>query len=89
MTCSNGNTGQSSEVLVVVRVADELNHALSGRVGCCYESPPQPHEQALALVEVLLGYGRGSLDGADRWSCPIAGGRRVVTIGEVPVRCSA
>ena len=76
MTSSNG----SSEGMAIVRVADEVNQVLTGRPGCRYESPPQCRAQAQALVDVLLGSTRGSLDGAEEWSCPIAGGRRTITL---------
>jgi len=47
-----------------------------------YESPPQPREQAMTLVCLLLGCA-SHLDGEDRrWTAPIAGGRRVVTLSE-------
>ena len=61
-------------------VADAVNQALAGHHGCSYESPPQARQQALALVEVLLGYPATSIDGADEWSCPIAGGRRTIRL---------
>ena len=70
----------SERELVVVRVEDEINQALTGHDGCRYESPPQPREQALTLARVLLGYTGEELNGAARWSCPIAGGRRTVTV---------
>jgi hypothetical protein len=68
------------EVLVVVRVDDEINQSLTGRGGQSYESPPQPREQALTLVQVLLGYTGEQLDGAEQWTCPVAGGRRTVAV---------
>jgi hypothetical protein len=76
MTSSNG----ASEGMVIVHVVDEVNQVLTGRPGCRYESPPQCREQAESLVDVLLGYTRGSLNGAEEWSCPIAGGRRTITL---------
>jgi hypothetical protein len=66
--------------LVVVHVEDQINQALTGHDGCRYESPPQPREQALTLARALLGYTGEELNGAERWSCPIAGGRRTVTV---------
>jgi hypothetical protein len=66
--------------MVIVRVADEVNQALTGHPGAQYESPPQPRGQALALVHVLLGYTDGQLDGQAEWSCPIGGGRRTVAL---------
>jgi hypothetical protein len=66
--------------VVVVRVEDEINQALTGHPGCRYESPAQPREQALTLARVLLGYTGEELNGAEQWSCPIASGRRTVTV---------
>lgn len=80
MTSSRGNGDRPSERVVVVGVADEVNQALTGRGGCSYESPPQVLEQALMLVEVLLGRRLESLDGTEKWRCPIAGGRRTITL---------
>jgi hypothetical protein len=76
MTSSNG----SSERMVVVRIADQVNQALIGHPGCRYQSPPQDQEQARALIELLVGYAPGALDGNRKWSCPIAGGRRTITL---------
>jgi len=69
-----------SDELVIVRVRDDINPALTAREGCAYESPPQPREQALTLVRVLLGYTGRELNGSERWSCPVAGGQRTVWI---------
>jgi hypothetical protein len=66
--------------LVVLHVRDEINHALAGHDAIDYESPPQPREQALVLARVLLGYTGDELDGTFRWGCPVAGGRRTVTL---------
>lgn len=78
MSSSNGATRPFNE-LVVVRVDDEVSQALTGHGGQSYESPPQPRDQALTLVQVLLGYTTGQ-PGETEWSCPIAGGRRTVTV---------
>ena len=43
--------------LVVVRAREIVNPILAGHEGREYTSPPQPREQALALVAVLLRYG--------------------------------
>ena len=80
MSSANASPIRFSEGMVIVRVADEVNQALTGRPGCLYESPPQGRDQALALVEVLLGHARVSLDSNEHWSCPIAGGRRTITL---------
>lgn len=74
----------TDESLVVVGVEDVIDPALTGRVGCRYQSPAQPLEQALALVQVLLGYTNGDLNGARRWTCPVAGGRRTVWLTSQP-----
>ena len=76
----DGKHGELGQELVVLYVQDEINQALTGHDGCRYESPPQPREQALTLARVLLGYTGEELNGAERWSCPIAGGRRTVTV---------
>lgn len=66
--------------LVVVRVEDKVNQSLTGHSGCRYESPPQPRAQAVTLVRALLGYPLADLDGEERWTCPLAGGRRTITL---------
>jgi len=77
----SGNGGERpSQEIVVLRVEDEINQALTGHEGCSYESPPQPRDQALTLARVLLGYTGEELNGDERWSCPIAGGRRTVVV---------
>ena len=53
MTGPSGNAERPREGMVVVRVADQVNQALTGQPGCRYESPPQCRQQALALVEVV------------------------------------
>ena len=83
MSSADRNPCAASHGMVIVRVADEVNQALTGHVGCLYESPPQPRDQAMTLVEVLLGYARETLDASRQWSCPIAGGRRSVTLAPV------
>lgn len=80
MSQANGVGAEPSELLVVLRVDDEINESLTGHAGHSYESPPQPREQALTLAQVLLGYTSGQLDGETEWSCPIAGGRRTVRL---------
>ena len=77
----DGNSGQE---LVVVRVSDTINVGLAGRGGCAYESPPQPRECALTLVQLLLGRSDDVVDGSTYWSCPIAGGRRTVRLEPQP-----
>jgi hypothetical protein len=63
---------------VVVQVEDVIAVALTGHEGSRYQSPPQPRERALALVRVLLGYTDQPVNGCERWTCPVAGGRRTV-----------
>jgi hypothetical protein len=78
--------GEPIEQLVVVRVHDAIEPKLTARIGASYESPPQTREQAMTLVRLLLGCA-GDPDGDEkRWSAPIAGGRRVVTLREEPNR---
>jgi len=79
MSASNGRDRNVDE-LVVVRVEDDINRALAGHDGVRYESPLQPRKQALELARVLLGYTSNELNGGERWSCPIAGGRRTVAL---------
>jgi hypothetical protein len=79
MSTSDIGEGATDE-LVVVRVGDEINQTLTGHAGQCYESPPQPRHQALALVRLLLGYTAEHLDDCVEWTCPIAGGRRTVEL---------
>jgi hypothetical protein len=85
---SNGVERRVDE-LVVVRVDDDINQALTGHGGHSYESPPQPRERALTLVQVLVGYTSARLDGEDSWRCPIAGGRRTVTLVSLDNRPAA
>ncbi len=82
---ANGHGRALAEPLVIVRVEDAIEPALTGRPGASYQSPPQPHEQAMALVWLLLGCASEPLGGDGRWVAPIAGGRRVVTVTREPV----
>jgi hypothetical protein len=82
---ANGNGRALTEPLVVVRVEDAIDPALTGRAGARYQSPPQSREQAMALVWLLLGRAVEPLDGKEQWVAPIAGGRRVVTLAREPV----
>jgi hypothetical protein len=82
----NGHIGDVSGRLVIVRVEDAIEPELTGHAGATYVSPPQPREQAMTLVRLLLASaGDAPGDGA-RWAAPIAGGRRVVTLSEEPDR---
>lgn len=83
---ANGNAGPggSTRELVVVRVRDAINPTLAGRGDASYESPPQPREDALNLVRLLLGRIEAPQSGELRWTCPIAGGQRTVTLAPAP-----
>ena len=76
----NGAGSRPDRELVIVHVHDEINQALAGHAGCSYESPPQEREDALDLVRVLLGYTGQELKRATEWTCPVAGGRRTVSL---------
>jgi len=71
--------------LVVVHVRDEINPTLVGHSGRQYTSPPHQHADALTLVALLLGRPTQS-DGHEqtRWSCPLAGGQRTITLDPLP-----
>jgi hypothetical protein len=71
---------------VVVRVQDAIEPKLTARIGASYESPPQTREQAMTLVRLVLGRALDPDVDGDRWTAPIAGGRRVVTLTEEPTR---
>jgi hypothetical protein len=73
-------TGEPDQLMVVLHVQDDVNESLTGHAGPCYASPPQPPEQAHALVQVLLGHPVEGHPDVMRWTCPIAGGRRVITL---------
>jgi len=79
-TNGNGHAGEF-ERLVVVRVEDTIEPALTEQAGGRYQSPPQTHEQAMSLVRLVLGRAP-DVDGARQWTTAIAGGRRVVTLTE-------
>jgi hypothetical protein len=69
------------DVLYVVSVRDTVNPVLAGHDGTRYTSPPQPRDQALALVALLLGRPTGEITGAEQtWTASLAGGRRTITI---------
>ena len=57
----------------VVQVEDTITAALAGHDGCTYQSPPQPRDEAMSLIRILLGRSeeppvdeRGPLDLPDR-----------------------
>jgi hypothetical protein len=71
-------------VLFVVSVRDTVNPVLAGHDGGRYTSPPQPRDQALALVQMLLGRPTGEITGAEQtWTASLAGGRRTITIAPI------
>ena len=39
----------------VVQVEDTITAALVGHDGCTYQSPPQPRDEAMSLIRILLG----------------------------------
>ena len=83
-TPSDHNDAPVDGPLVVIRVEDAIDSRLAGHVGRVYESPPQTREQALALIELLLG-GRVDRESfQQRWVAAIAGGRRIVTVARAP-----
>lgn len=83
---ANGNGhADKLERFVVVRVEDMVEPTLTEQTGGRYQSPPQTHEQAIALVRLLLGRAPDTR-GVQQWTAPIAGGRRVVTLTEETTR---
>jgi hypothetical protein len=70
----------TSGALHVVHVADEIDERIAGHAGCAYTSPPQDLGDALALVRLLLGGPIYGPQERQRWTQPIAGGRRTVTL---------
>ena len=83
-TVSNGSVAVPVAELVVVHVRDAINPTLAGRGDASYQSPPQPREDALNLVRLLLGRSEPPNPGQPRWTCPIAGGQRTVTLTPAP-----
>ena len=83
-TNSNGSGAAPVDELVVVHVRDAINPTLAGRGDASYESPPQAREDALNLVALLLGCNEAPNGSEPRWTCPIAGGRRTVTLTPAP-----
>jgi hypothetical protein len=66
----------------VVRVADTINPTLAGHGDDSYQSPSLSHEEAQTLVRLLFARGQELPTDERRWTCPIAGGRRSVTLTE-------
>jgi hypothetical protein len=65
-----------------VLVTDQVTHALIGRSGSRYQSPPQTEQQARGLIAVLLG----TTDCQQRgpWRQAIAGGQRIIELQPEP-----
>ena len=82
----NGNVSGAVPVaeLVVVHVRDAINPILAGRGDASYQSPPQARDDALNLVRLLLGRNEAPKASEPRWTCPIAGGQRTVTLTPAP-----
>jgi hypothetical protein len=76
----SGAVNGIADELVVVSVTDAINSILAGRGDVNYQSPPLPHEEAMKLVRMLLGRGENLAHAQERWTCPIAGGQRTVTL---------
>jgi hypothetical protein len=74
----------SARELVVVCVTDTINPTLAGRGDVSYQSPPLPREEAQMLVRLLLGRSEEPSADEEGWTCPIAGGRRTVTLRPPP-----
>ena len=85
-SATNGNGSGVAPVagLVVVHVTDAVNATLAGRGDVSYQSPPQAPEDALNLVRLLLGRNEAPNASQPRWTCPIAGGQRTVTLTPAP-----
>ena len=83
-TNGNGSDVAAVDELVVVHVRDAINPALAGRGDASYQSPPQAREDALNLVRLLLGCNEAPTAGEPRWTCPLAGGQRTVTLTPAP-----
>jgi len=81
---SNGSGVALITELVVVHVRDAINPTLAGRGDASYQSPPQAREDALNLVRLLLGCNEALNASEPRWTCPIAGGQRTVTLTPAP-----
>jgi hypothetical protein len=72
--------------LWTLHAADQVHEGLTGRSCCQYTSPPQPRDQALALVQLLLSCAGHPRDESESgtWTRPIPGGQRTVTITPAP-----
>jgi hypothetical protein len=66
----------------VVAVRDKIDPQLAGTGPREYTSPPQSRDQAMELVQLLLGCPAipPAIDGSVRWVRPVAGGQRTITL---------
>ena len=68
----------------MVHVQEQRSEALAGHAGAEYLSPPQEREQALQLVELMLGREVAVNGERERcWRQAVAGGQRSVTLRRV------
>jgi hypothetical protein len=74
------SAASSGGELYAVRVEDTISAALAGHQGCTYLSPPQPRDQALALVALLAGGRQDVEPSRETWTQPIAGGQRRISL---------
>jgi hypothetical protein len=74
----------ADDQLVVVVVEESISAALAGHEGGSYVSPPQPREQALALVAMPLGCPAAVEPERGDWTQPIAGGQRTIALRPAP-----
>ena len=80
------STPGTTDGLVVVHVRDRVNRTLAGHDGREYTSPPHHRTDALTLVALLLGrpaHAGANDDERSSWSCPVAGGQRMITLDPV------
>jgi hypothetical protein len=71
----------TSEELFVVEIHEQRTQALAGHDGREYESPPQQREQALRLVELMLGQDVAVNGEREHcWRQPVAGRQRSITL---------
>jgi hypothetical protein len=71
----------AGEELFVVEIHESRTRALAGHEGREYQSPPQQRQQALRLVELMLGQDV-AVNGERQhcWRQPVAGGQRSITL---------
>ena len=85
---SNGNgSGVVAPVaeLVVVHVRDAINPTLAGRGDASYQSPPQARERrSERWCGCCSAATKHRSAGEPRWTRPIAGGQRTVTLTPAP-----